>query len=152
MRQCNLPLLVILNPTHLVDIGVELDFIHDLVLGADIGQVASDLRARGMQGGPVFLGGKRERVENRRTAEISEYRLCDENGCIHIAGNSRVSINPPSTPDTRLSVEDTELIKTQGFLQPAAGSNTGLASPDDDDGVIRMGIFPIRMAFMNISY
>jgi len=31
---------------------------------------------------------------------------------LHITGNSRISINPPSATPTRLSLEDTELVES----------------------------------------
>mgnify|MGYP007115606988 CR=1 FL=1 len=60
MGQGDLPFLGIFNPANLVDIGVELYFVHNLVFLADVGQILGYLGTRRVEGGPVLLGGKGE--------------------------------------------------------------------------------------------
>lgn len=37
-------------------------------------------------------------------------------GDLHVASNSRVPVYPPSSPNTRLSVDNSKLIKSKDFL------------------------------------
>lgn len=68
---------------------------------------------------------------------------------IHIASDSRITVDPPRTTNARLPVKKSELIKPQSFFQTTPHGNPRLPSANDKNGNVRMGIFPIRIAFVN---
>ena len=59
---------------------------------------------------------------------------------VHVACDTRVSVDPPCTTDARLSFKEAELVKSF-FLQTGSKRNGGFARPDDQDRIIGVCIF-----------
>lgn len=57
-------------------------------------------------------------------------------GGIHIAGNTGVSVPPPSTSNTRSSFKYAKLVEIQLLLKLATHGNPRFTSADDSDGVV----------------
>lgn len=60
MGQCDFPKLFLVKPSQFRNVGMELDFVDELILLADVAEVLVDFRAFGMEAGPLVVGGKGE--------------------------------------------------------------------------------------------
>lgn len=59
----------------------------------------------------------------------------------HVTSNAWVSVYPPSSSNSSLSVKDSELIKSKLLFEPAAHGNAGLSSTHNYHRVVSIGIF-----------
>lgn len=67
----------------------------------------------------------------------------------HVTSNSGISVDPPGSSYTSLSVKHAELIKAQFLLQATAQRYAGFAGPHDDDRNICVGVFVVSIDDMN---
>jgi hypothetical protein len=76
-------------------------------------QILDDFRAGRVETGPVWVLAEGERVEDCGPVK----QTCVSNSFLegleylHITRNSRISVDPPSSPDPSLPVEDTKLVE-----------------------------------------
>jgi hypothetical protein len=68
---------------------------------------------------------------------------------IHIDGNTRISVNPPSTSDASLSIKNTELITAKNLLESAAHSDARLTGSYDNYRVIGIAIGIVAISFLD---
>ena len=59
----------------------------------------------------------------------------------HVTSNAWVSVYPPSSSNSSLSLEDSKLIESKLFFEPAAHSNAGLSSTHNYHRVVGISIF-----------
>ena len=81
--------------------------------------------------------------------ELQQLSLGGRGRDIHITSNARISVDPPRSSQTRLSVKHAELIKAQFLLQATCQRNARFSSTHDDDGVVGIGIFIISIDKIN---
>jgi hypothetical protein len=67
----------------------------------------------------------------------------------NVPGHTGIPIDPPSSSNTSLAVEDPELIKTKLVLQLASGSNAGSSSSNNDNGIICICIIVVSIHSAN---
>ena len=108
-------------------------------------EVTDNLGAPRMDGRPVRVEGKGEAIEKGGTVPGSVMMVCLVEGDQHITGNSGISVDPPRPAYAGLSVKHAELIKAEFVLQATGHGYAGFASADDDNGIIRVGIFVISI-------
>lgn len=81
--------------------------------------------------------------------DVSAWLLVDESRCLHIAGNTRITIDPPCSSKTSLSIEYSELIEAQLLLQSTAQSNARLSSANDNDWIV--GVCILLISFNDVD-
>jgi hypothetical protein len=68
---------------------------------------------------------------------------------IHVASNTRVSINPPCASNPGLAVEDSKLIEPEYFFHAASHGNARLPCTNNDHRVIRVAIGVIAIILVD---
>ena len=82
--------------------------------------------------------------------ERSPMRGADERtgqGLLHITSNTRISIDPPSSSNARLSVDYTELIEAKDLPKPTSHSNAALSSTYYEDWDVSVAVCIIAIFF-----
>lgn len=90
-----------------------------------------------------------EAIEYGRTVRASAMGQGGMEGDQHVTSNSGISVDPPGSSYTSLSVKHAELIKAQFLLQATAQRYAGFAGPHDDDRNICVGVFVVSIDDMN---
>ena len=58
---------------------------------------------------------------------------------LHVASNSRITIDPPGSANARLALKDAKLIETKHFFQTTAHCNSRGTSTNNEDGIVAEG-------------
>lgn len=138
MLQSHFPDLFILEPDTISHVCVELYFVDDLVLVADALQVCDDLSPFRVQRCPSGVWAEGVRVEDGWSAKMIIVRTVLRKSFatgvdfLHITRHARITVDPPRSTNSRLTVEDPKLVTTQDFFQSASHGNATL--PGSDDG------------------
>ena len=67
----------------------------------------------------------------------------------HVTSNSRVPVDPPRPADTRLPIDDPELVETEDIFHTTSHSNARRSSANDDSWIIGIGVGIVAIVLSN---
>lgn len=85
-------------------------------------------------------------LDRERSVLPGAYNLEDHQD---LPSDARISVDPPSSPNTRLAVEYPELVEAKLLLQLTSHSNAGCACTDNDDGIVGVRIVLVAINSSN---